>query len=110
MSKRSHRHSFASRAGDADSLIKTAESRVQRADNAAAFTTRLTIEVMPVLRGCATVAAFRHGITVADMRPAHPGRAFPNAIGESSWTTISRRRHAPFRRHTGACGRSPRFS
>ena len=82
MSKRSHRHSFASRAGDADSLIKPAESRAQRADDAATFTVRWTIDVTPVLRGCAAVAAFRGAIIVADMCSAHPGRAFPNATRE----------------------------
>ena len=83
MSKRSNRHSVASRAGDADSLIKTAESRAQRADDAATFTVRWTIDVTPVLRGCATVAAFRGAIIVADMRHKHLDSAFPDATGES---------------------------
>jgi len=77
MSVRNCRHSFASRPGDADGRIKPAEAPARRADDAGAFTARLTIDVTPVLRGCATVAAFRSGTTVADMRSAHPGRAFP---------------------------------
>ena len=77
MSARNCRHSVASRPGDADSQIKPAEAPARRADDAGAFTARLTIYVTPVLRSCATVAAFRSGITVADMRSALLGPAFP---------------------------------
>ncbi len=67
MTERSNRRGFASRPRDAESWIKTPEAHARRADDASAFTARLTIDVTPALRGRIKVAAFRREVTVADM-------------------------------------------
>jgi hypothetical protein len=81
MSGRSTRSGFASRPGDAESWIKASEAPPRRADDALAFTARLTIDVTPTPRGD---AAFRRGITVADMLHDFPAREFPADPGEPS--------------------------
>ncbi|WP_374658346.1 hypothetical protein [Phenylobacterium sp.] len=84
MSARSTRCGFASRPGDAESWIKTAEARAPHGDAADAFTARLTIDVTPAMRGRIKVAAFQRDITVADMLRDLLAREFPADPGESS--------------------------
>ena len=84
MNERSTRRGFAARPGDAESWIKEPEIPARRADDASAFTARLTIDVTPALRGRIKVAAFRSGITVADMLRDLLAREFPADPGESS--------------------------
>ena len=48
----------------------------------AAFTARLTIDVTPELRGRIKVAAFRRGVTVAEMLRALLAREFPPQSGD----------------------------
>ena len=48
------------------------------------FTARLTIDVTSELRGRIKVAAFRRGITVADMLRELLAREFPSSGGDSS--------------------------
>lgn len=84
MSERSAKRGFAARPGDAESWIRAPEVKVRRAEDAAAFTARLTIDVTPALRGRIKVAAFRRGITVADMLRDLFAREFPDDPGEPS--------------------------
>jgi hypothetical protein len=84
MSERSIKRGFASRPGDAESWIRAPEATGRRADDASAFTARLTIDVTPALRGRIKVAAFRRGITVADILRELLAREFPDDPGESS--------------------------
>ena len=84
MTERSTRRGFASRPGDAESWIKAPEADAHRADDASAFTARLTIDVTPALRGRIKVAAFRRGVTVADMLRDLLAREFPADPGEPS--------------------------
>ncbi|MDF2116176.1 hypothetical protein PY365_11370 [Roseiarcaceae bacterium H3SJ34-1] len=84
MNERSTRRGFAARPGDAESWIKAPEVTTRRADDASAFTARLTIDVTPSLRGRIKVAAFRRGITVADMLRDLFAREFPDDSGEPS--------------------------
>lgn len=84
MSERSTRRGFAARPGDAESWIKAPEVTACRAEDAAAFTARLTIDVTPALRGRIKVAAFRRGITVADMLRDLLAREFPDDSGGPS--------------------------
>jgi hypothetical protein len=84
MSERSIKRGFASRPGDAESWIRAPEATARRADDASAFTARLTIDVTPALRGRIKVAAFRRGVTVADMLRELLAREFPDDPGESS--------------------------
>lgn len=84
MSERSDRRGFAARPGDAESWIKAPEVPARRTDAAAAFTARLTVDVTPALRGRIKVAAFRRGVTVADMLRDLLVREFPADSGEPS--------------------------
>ena len=84
MSGRSIKRGFASRPGDAESWIKTAEARAPHGDAADVFTARLTIDVTPALRGRIKVVAFQSGVTVADMLRDLLAREFPADPGESS--------------------------
>jgi hypothetical protein len=45
------------------------------------FTARLTVDITPALRGRIKVAAFRRGLTVADMLRALYEREFPDTEG-----------------------------
>ena len=84
MSASATRRGFAARPGDAESWIKTPEAPSRHGDEAPAFTARLTIDVTPALRGRIKVAAFRRGITVADMLRDLLAREFPADPGETS--------------------------
>ena len=84
MTERSSRRGFASRPGDAESWIKAPDACARRTDDASAFTARLTIDVTPALRGRIKVAAFRRGVTVADMLRDLLAREFPADPGETS--------------------------
>ncbi|MCF3947367.1 ribbon-helix-helix protein [Acidiphilium iwatense] len=83
MSERPTRRGFAARPTDPEHWIKAADTP-PRAEAAAGFTARLTIDVAPELRGRIKVAAFRRGITVADMLRELLAREFPPTDGESS--------------------------
>ncbi|MCQ8279985.1 hypothetical protein NFI95_16200 [Acetobacteraceae bacterium KSS8] len=84
MSERSAKRGFASRPGDAESWVKTTDAPARRMDDAAAFTARLTIDITSALRGRIKVAAFRRGITVADMLRDLLTREFPADPGAPS--------------------------
>jgi len=73
---------FASRPGDADGWIKAGERRSDSKPDAGAFTARLTIDITPELRGRIKVAAFRRGVTVADMLRDLLAREFPATEGD----------------------------
>ena len=58
MSERSTRRGFVARPGDPEDWVKASDApAARRADNAAAFTARLTIDITPALRGRIKVAA-----------------------------------------------------
>ena len=82
MTKRASKRGFASRPGDAERWIKAAgtPSDGKAAENA--FTARLTIDITPALRGRTKVAAFRRGITVAEMLRDLLTREFPSTDGD----------------------------
>lgn len=81
MTDRSHRRGFAARPGDAESWIKANDASSRLSGETAAFTARLTIDVTPALRGRIKVAAFRRGLTVADMLRDLLAREFPDDSG-----------------------------
>lgn len=76
MSERPNRRGFASHPADPEHWIKAADVPT-RDGNAAGFTARLTIDVTPDLRGRIKIAAFRRGVTVADMLRELLAREFP---------------------------------
>ncbi|KAB2756649.1 hypothetical protein [Brucella anthropi] len=82
MTTRSDKRRFASRPGDAEGWVRAADGPSGRKGGAAAFTARLTIDVTPELRGRIKVAAFRRGITVADMLRDLLAHEFPPDEGE----------------------------
>lgn len=83
MSPRSNKHDFASRPGDAEHWVKTADMPAQRGGSSAGFTARLTIDVTPELRGRIKIAAFQRGTTVADLLRDLLGRTFPSVPGDA---------------------------
>lgn len=83
MSERPTRRSFAARPADPEHWIKAAEAPARDGDTAG-FTARLTIDVTPELRGRIKIAAFRRGITVADMLRELLAREFPTTEGDPS--------------------------
>ena len=83
MSERPTRRGFAARPADPEHWIKAAEVSARDGD-AAGFTARLTIDVTPELRGRIKIAAFRRGVTVADMLRDLLAREFPATEGDPS--------------------------
>lgn len=83
MSKRPARKGFASRPADPDQWIRAADAPPRNGD-AGGFTARLTIDVTPELRGRIKIAAFRRGVTVADMLRDLFAREFPPTQGDPS--------------------------
>ena len=82
MTGRGPKRDFVSRPRDPDTWVRAPDpAATQNGAKADLFTARLTIDVTPALRGRIKVAAFRRGITVADMLrdllirefPRHPG-------------------------------------
>jgi hypothetical protein len=84
MTGRQSKRGFASRPGDAESWIKAPDMSAGAPAQSDAFTARLTIDVTPNLRGRIKVAAFRRGVTVADMLRELLTRDFPEASGDAS--------------------------
>ncbi|RUX28586.1 hypothetical protein EOA23_15115 [Mesorhizobium sp. M2A.F.Ca.ET.042.01.1.1] len=83
MNERSPRRGFASRPADPDSWIKAADTPAQTPTEAQHFTARLTVDITPALRGRIKIAAFRRGVTVADMLRELLAREFPNPEGDT---------------------------
>ena len=84
MTERQSKRGFASRPGDAESWIKAPDIPAAAPAQSDAFTARLTIDVTPGLRGRIKVAAFRRGVTVADMLRELLAREFPEDFGDAS--------------------------
>jgi hypothetical protein len=82
MSARSSKRGFTARPGDAESWIKAPDVALARDADGVAFTARLTIDVTPDMRGRIKVAAFKRGVTVADMLRELFTREFPEYPGE----------------------------
>ena len=81
MNGRSSRNGFASRPANPERWVKAADNP-PRDVGAGGYTARLTIDVTPALRGRIKIAAFRRGVTVADMLRDLLAREFPPAEGE----------------------------
>ena len=77
-----HRSKFTSRPGDAERWVKLRETRPRPRRKRSPFAARLTIDVTPDLRGRIKVAAFRRGITVADMLRELLAHEFPPTAGD----------------------------
>ena len=84
MTSRYPKRGFASRPGDAESWVKASPSSTASRTNADTLTARLTVDITPELRGRIKVAAFRRGITVADMLRGLLSQTFPDNDGGTS--------------------------
>ena len=73
---------FAARPRNPDAWVRAPEAAGAAPPKADVFTARLTIDVTPELRGRIKVAAFRRGLTVADMLRAMLEEAFPDGESE----------------------------
>ncbi len=82
MTGRARKPGFASRPGNPESWIRAAVTPPSSKAAGEAFTARLTIDITPDLRGRIKVAAFRRGITVADMLRDLLAREFPSTEGD----------------------------
>jgi hypothetical protein len=83
MSERPTRRGFATRPADAEHWIKATDVP-PRDGEVAGFTARLTIDVTPDLRGRIKIAAFKRGVTVADMLRDLFAREFSSNPGDPS--------------------------
>ena len=81
MSERPIRRDFASRPADPEQWVKAVDIAPEHRPGAT-FTARLTIDVTPELRGRIKVAAFRRGVTVAEMLRDLLAREFPPQSGD----------------------------
>jgi len=81
MTGRDPKRGFASRPGNAESWVKASQPSRTSPTNADAFTARLTVDITPELRGRIKVAAFRRGMTVADMLHGRLSQTFPDTDG-----------------------------
>ncbi len=72
----SARSGFAARPAGADAWVR-ADKPTPAPSKAEVFTARLTVDVTPELRGRIKVAAFRQGVTVAEMLRALLEAEFP---------------------------------
>lgn len=68
---------FAARPGAADAWVRAPDALAGALARADLYTARLTIDVTPELRGRIKVAAFRRGVTVAEMLRRLLDEAFP---------------------------------
>lgn len=75
------KRSFAARPGDAEGWVKSADSSDTKRSE---FTARLTIDIIPDLRGRIKIATFQRGVTVADMLRDLLAREFPGSDGGPS--------------------------
>ncbi len=75
---------FAARPGEAERWVKAPDAPRARQAGAEDFTARLTIDVTRAQRGRIKVAAFRRGVTVADMLRDLFAREFPDTDGGAS--------------------------
>jgi hypothetical protein len=80
---RERKSAFVGRPIDAEAWVRAPKAEPPRDAEASRYTARLTIDVTPEQRGRIKVAAFKRGLTVADMLRDLLAREFPNSDGEA---------------------------
>ncbi len=78
MSAGSGKRGFAARPATPEHWIREAEAPSHRSAEPSPFTARLTIDVTPELRSQIKIAAFRRGVTIAEMLRELLAREFPS--------------------------------
>ena len=87
MTARDRKQGFAARPASPDDWVRVpGAGRTARA-GADAYTARLTVDVTPELRGRIKIAAFRRGLTAADMLRALLKREFPTNADDGDATS-----------------------
>lgn len=77
MTARDARPSFTARPRDPEAWVRAPEPGNSAMAKSDLYTARLTVDVTPELRGRLKIAAFRRGLTLADMLRALLEEAFP---------------------------------
>ena len=77
MTMRDRRQGFAARPGGPDAWVRAPADVHAATSKQDAYTARLTVDVTPALRGRIKIAAFRRGLTAAEMLRALLEREFP---------------------------------
>ena len=86
MTARDHKQGFAARPASPDDWMRSSGDGRPAPTKADAYTARLTVDVTPELRGRIKVAAFRRGLTAADMLRALLEREFPPSADDGAKT------------------------
>ncbi len=81
MTARARNGGFAARPRDAESWIRSPDASATSSNATDLYTARLTVDITPALRGRIKIAAFRRGVTVADMLRDLLAREFPDTDG-----------------------------
>lgn len=84
MTARGARPSFAARPRDPEAWVRAPEPSTAAAAKGDIYTARLTVDVTPELRGRLKIAAFRRGLTLADMLRGLLEERFPADGSERS--------------------------
>ena len=82
MTARDRNSGFAARPRDAESWIRSPDPSSSASVTADLYTTRLTVDITPTLRGRIKIVAFQRGITVADMLRDLLAREYPDTDGD----------------------------
>ncbi|MGH8514984.1 MAG: hypothetical protein ACREV8_13795 [Gammaproteobacteria bacterium] len=85
MTGRDLKRAFAAHPSDAEAWVRKAKSTLTKSSaKGDRFTARLTIDVTPGLRSRIKIAAFRRGITIAQMLRDLLSRHFPDDAGDAA--------------------------
>lgn len=83
MSTQGHKRGFAKRPSNPDDWVRTPGADRAASQTQNEFTARLTVDVTPELRGRIKIAAFRRGLTAADILRTLLEREFPPALDDA---------------------------
>jgi len=83
VSTQGHKRGFAKRPSNPDDWVRTPSADRGASQTQNEFTARLTVDVTPELRGRIKIAAFRRGLTAADMLRTLLEREFPPGVDDA---------------------------
>ena len=83
MSAQDRSKGFAKRPSNPDDWVRTPNADRAASQMPSDYTGRLTVDITPELRGRIKIAAFRRGLTAADMLRTLLEREFPPAIDDA---------------------------
>ena len=86
MTAHDRKQGFAARPASQDDWVRASGNGRTAPTGADAYTARLTVDVTPELRGRIKIAAFRRGLTAADMLRTLLQREFPPSADDGGVT------------------------